>query len=525
MWLCTWLRRCVCRKLFSLILITYIAMIFLLLGHIGLDPEKKQQQQRKPEQTADSATSWQQGLGHFQSLTEHRPNPRAFSESVRRGGTNSGFNSALIVPSEVSEGSRGHDEIVYGDSLKYEAFKGQGEIVYEDSLKYKGIKSQGEIVYGDSLKNIMDHEAAGYIFLQREKKKLMSFLQPAPIPEPMVNIELSKSDPGDFIEIGRESYVYSAYLDDRKEQTYIRIMTLMSKSVSSLFIFCHFQDVLVKSPRVTERYEMCENHNKKYGGFIFSCRVPDFLDFSNKTNIVISLTKYGPQLKIPLFGIRPPKHKLKYLDLQATSIPPSTYSFRSKQAVPSNKNIKTLHVNNSAMPSSQKNFWNIPLSFAICVPPLFGDISVYRFIEFMELSRLLGADHVFFYNYSIPPDLSDALVYYTRKNMATVLPWKLPADVTSGKVWYQGQLLAHNDCLYRAIPRYDLVSFNDLDEFIVPHTNSTTWQEVFGPLLTDNMCGYSFQSAFYEPGVSGVGDEKLMTPVLTARTSLFSKVL
>ena len=146
------------------------------------------------------------------------------------------------------------------------------------------------------------------------------------------------------------------------------------------------------------------------------------------------------------------------------------------------------------------------LSFAVCVSPLFGDISPTKLIEFIELSQLLGADHFYMYNFSIPMEVSQILDYYRKIGLVSVLPFAFPVGVRNTDVWYHGQLLANNDCLYRSMPHYDLVAFNDLDEFIVPRGGegdiARSWREAFSSLLIDDKCGFSFQSAFFD----NVGD-------------------
>jgi hypothetical protein len=37
------------------------------------------------------------------------------------------------------------------------------------------------------------------------------------------------------------------------------------------------------------------------------------------------------------------------------------------------------------------------LSFAVCVPPLFGDLQPATLVQFVELTRILGARHFVFY--------------------------------------------------------------------------------------------------------------------------------
>ena len=51
----------------------------------------------------------------------------------------------------------------------------------------------------------------------------------------------------------------------------------------------------------------------------------------------------------------------------------------------------------------------------------------------------------------------------------TVLPWKLPPTMSNTHIWYHGQLVSNNDCLYRTMALSAFTAFHDIDEFIVPH--------------------------------------------------------
>ena len=51
-----------------------------------------------------------------------------------------------------------------------------------------------------------------------------------------------------------------------------------------------------------------------------------------------------------------------------------------------------------------------------------------------------------------------------------------------------------------------------------------TWSELFPPVFPNDTCGYSFKSAFYDPGVSSSYPDDLMTPALTARPAMLSRV-
>jgi len=67
----------------------------------------------------------------------------------------------------------------------------------------------------------------------------------------------------------------------------------------------------------------------------------------------------------------------------------------------------------------------------------------------------------------------------------TLIPWILPSSVTAQSIWYNGQLLAVNDCLYRTSHAFNYVAFNDLDEFIVPHS-AANWSLMIEQLMTTN---------------------------------------
>jgi hypothetical protein len=88
-----------------------------------------------------------------------------------------------------------------------------------------------------------------------------------------------------------------------------------------------------------------------------------------------------------------------------------------------------------------------------------------------------------------------------------VISWDLP--VRDENIWYHGQILAINDCLYRTMHHFSHVVFSDIDEFLVPHLHDY-WRgminhlERFGAAAQNDtkICGFSFKSAFFDPLVS-----------------------
>lgn len=375
----------------------------------------------------------------------------------------------------------------------------------------------------DVLQNAQNDTAA----FERNKQFLVTEMPSISHPEPpqLVRpmLDLKHEMAGDFIVIGKEAYVYSAFVDDRKIPSFVRIMSLLSKTASYQPMYCLFNKTTDAQPQQATRYELCENHDRPFGGYVYSCRVPQYADVGKLGFVTISFEKLGSNVPIPLQSVRPPKHKITRLDLfpnrtNANDTVQVGQNYKSNRE----QEYNSLSNNTGDEAMSQKSF-----TFAICISPLFGNISVHRLVEFIELSRLLGAEHFIFYNHSVTPEISAVLQFYIGKKLASVQAWTLPPHIHNDSdmfIWYLGQLLAHNDCLYRSMPRFDLVAFNDIDEFIVPHSNASNWQEVFPRLLADDRCGFSLQSAFYDPGSKDPFSRDLLTPILTEKTQLFSTV-
>lgn len=299
------------------------------------------------------------------------------------------------------------------------------------------------------------------------------------------------------------NYFYSAYLDDRQSgNPVIKVISLIAR-LSRPLLYCHFinaesaqytqYSLRVKTTRV-EYYEMCENHAKKYGGWILTCKLPVSMHHLPPCNVIISThstydSKRTGNIQLPVYRLRPLQNEVKQ-------------------------------------------------DFGVCVPPLFGYISSTTFIEFIELTQLLGAQHFLFYGLQVTTEIQKVLNYYTQLGVVTVMPWQLPVDRNS--IWYYGQLLAINDCLYRSMHAFKYVAFNDLDEFIVPHKYDN-WSQMISNMHENNhnnnssanstntthldqsqYCGYSFQSAFFDPQNSAAGILYELESGL--RTKLFSTV-
>ena len=270
------------------------------------------------------------------------------------------------------------------------------------------------------------------------------------------NCSGSRTEGNKFIKLGpsRDIYVYSAYWDarpndfDNKENaTIIRIMAVI-KIRTTPPLQCHFrtkgQEIIVEATY----YEMCENHNMYYGGYILSCRIP-----------------YGYE-EVPC------------------SIEVS---------------IRTVDDSSAVLPVWVLQPQPTQHDHAICVPPLFGEINERLLVEFIEVSLLLGVDKLVFYDFKMNRNIRNIIRYYSKRGDVSIVPWDLPS-ILDGQMWYHGQLVSVQDCLYRNMHSTKYVSFNDIDEFIVPHEKggAHTWGPMLKALYSPDRCGYQFKSAYFD---------------------------
>ncbi|XP_001629191.2 beta-1,4-galactosyltransferase galt-1 [Nematostella vectensis] len=257
---------------------------------------------------------------------------------------------------------------------------------------------------------------------------------------------------GKFTEIAKDTHIYSAFYDDAKSNPFIRLIILSGKHYQP-GLSCQFCEPLSAScsfaDSKAEYYTTNENHGRVFGGFIASCLVPDGFN------------------AVPLF-----------VDLTA-----DVKGEKSKARVPVVSNAHLYY----------------PIKYAICVPPLRSEkLTAKRLIEFVELTKLLGANHFTFYDFKTDPEVNNVLRYYQESQVANVLPWNLPSNLVSrpNDIWYFGQVLAILDCLYRYKNRAKFVAFNDVDEFIVPLRNSSI-VEILNAFHRPYHCGHCFQSVVF----------------------------
>ncbi|XP_060563848.1 beta-1,4-galactosyltransferase galt-1-like [Ruditapes philippinarum] len=312
------------------------------------------------------------------------------------------------------------------------------------------------------------------------------------------SIDCDSTTTNKFWRISAGIYVYSAYFDTRNETAYIRMIAAVSKEINKVYLnttlSCVFNTTedgenssatsVVYSP--LQSYEMCENHKRLFGGWMFSCQVPKNLKS------------------------KPLKIQLKFLDLD---------------------NITKSTLKDICITSRHKNIKRRKLNFGVCVPPLYGEIKAKSLIEFIEFNRVLGAEIFILYIENSIDNLSmevrSVIRYYERQNVIIFHPWRLP--FTSESIWYHGQSLAINDCLYRNMDDFKYLVFIDLDEFIIPQNELITWTDVINrvkendPEMFKRSIGMSFKSTFFSEEFSRhVFSNEMSMTVRTNRTRNFS---
>ena len=335
------------------------------------------------------------------------------------------------------------------------------------------------------------------------------------------NIKVSEkfvADNAMFVTVGQIS-VFSAYYDNRKGLEYplVRIMGLSSKESNDNLV-CGFLESVMGPWILAEKYEMCENHGKLYGGYMFNCRIPDHVKIIPKKVYLQSLMTISEHNKPNIstsvaLDITHFKHRVhlkeKYTDKKDTN-----------EETKGNKS-RVVSLNNK----TEEN-----LTIGVCVSPMYGKINLSNLIQFLELLKLQGVYHIIIYKMAISKSVQILLEYYESKGDITVVNWTLPSFIQTNRIWYNGQIVMIQDCLYKVMGNFDYVAFLDLDEIIIPKLDFE-WSKLIQRLQIqskleypeDDIAGFSFKSAFFDPDKQTTNSQKLSFLKTLQRNEILSK--
>ena len=116
-----------------------------------------------------------------------------------------------------------------------------------------------------------------------------------------------------------------------------------------------------------------------------------------------------------------------------------------------------------------------------------------RLIQFVEITRMFGADVIYLYGVeNVSSAIENILYYYVNNDVIQRHSWKIPEEISS--VFYFAQVLQNNDCIYRHMDEVEYLLFIDLDELLLPlqHNN---WRHLVDTLESTNAsreAGFSF---------------------------------
>jgi Glycosyltransferase family 92 len=123
--------------------------------------------------------------------------------------------------------------------------------------------------------------------------------------------------------------------------------------------------------------------------------------------------------------------------------------------------------------------------FGVCCKSLtYGDRkTVIRFIEWVHLLRILGADKITLFNRHVHPELFKIMNYFQDKGYIEFSPFLEPSGVSTSlqasPQTYMLEMMQHTDCFYRTRHLYDYIAVMDIDEVIIPmKTEDYTWHDL-----------------------------------------------
>ncbi|KAK3760805.1 hypothetical protein RRG08_034107 [Elysia crispata] len=180
--------------------------------------------------------------------------------------------------------------------------------------------------------------------------------------------------------------------------------------------------------------------------------------------------------------------------------------------------------------------------FTVCVPAMYAFENAAQLVEKIEMSRLMGAGRVVFYNHSIPSIVDTVLRMYAREWSegretleVKVYPWHFSSFEQYEKneaiqIHYLGQMATIDHCLHRYRHLSQYIIFTDMDEFIVPLQHNCLFELVSEHQnLNTKRMGFLFQSTVFNkkiinPASGFEANETRYVSAVLGHTSPRSKV-
>ena len=237
-----------------------------------------------------------------------------------------------------------------------------------------------------------------------------------------------------WVEVGPEMFVFSAYLDTRKNYYYskrgvVALAVQNDRMNHPPFVYCHLTDSNGRTwclKHHISKVVLNRDQQYKYRPYYYICNLP------------------------PCFSAITPKFV--------------SFSFNSSCQQPS-----------PPVPVTQvQNTTNSTRGFGVCIQsPLFNMNDVQLVIQTIEMNRILGAEWFTFYIHSASQDIMRVLQDYSREGVVDVVRSMIP----NISVHYYGQQVLIQDCAYRNMYKIRHLLYTDLDEIIVPQKHQK-WSQM-----------------------------------------------
>lgn len=130
-----------------------------------------------------------------------------------------------------------------------------------------------------------------------------------------------------------------------------------------------------------------------------------------------------------------------------------------------------------------------------------------RFIEWVHILKILGADKIYFYNRYVHRDFLKVLDYMEEKQLIRMWPYLEPSGISDmdpyGTQIFMLQSNVLNDCFYRIRNLYEYVVILDPDEVIMPVLEADhTWEDIMNHFKDMNMIPDGIRADnFYYPNI------------------------
>lgn len=124
--------------------------------------------------------------------------------------------------------------------------------------------------------------------------------------------------------------------------------------------------------------------------------------------------------------------------------------------------VSNIYLNNAV-----RQAINSPQGLSLCIRPLYSDLSVINFSEFLAYYSMMGVDHFIFYYLETFKSLDMFLKFLKFTNISNeVHMWNIPLD--NDIIHEYGQMIFTQDCISRSKYKFTHTIIVDLDEYIVP---------------------------------------------------------